>query len=1434
MHHEPSASTTTHLHEPLQHPHVPTEHRNALHEFARNVSWASCAPPPRNTSEAYDLLDRLHLDWRTFDFEFDYVTGKKKGPNQRSANKDKTRTGVYLRCTRETVQAIDIDRSSPQASELLRLLEGRCNFVAQTKKGIHLLFANDGSLPQGMQAECGIDIRSQNGSSQPDILFCAPARYNAYGSLIQYEWIVVPQSAPLPCPTEVVEFIRTLPRMKKQAKQPTTSLDPSMQHAVSCLGQASVIHNSQGIPTDAQRTLARSMLEGQTGTYTFHYNSGRDFQHKTVKFTVEHMPNADRAVLRTDDGHRYYLPPPSSNIAVTSIALEDAKDARQALLENICRKHSIPTAGVAGTKKRENGQEPQHYTAPRQCTALQLPHDIRIFHSPCTDSFPITSDAATKQKDSGFARDRAMDYFDHIIFFDGGCTRNPGAGGAGITIFHKSDGWSSHLERWIFSSSTTNNRMEFSSIGAGLKSALNNPGNVLLIGDSELTISILLDFKNTTDPYLTPLNAENRQLFQRIQDRVTVGHTAGHSTHKCYSDQPKGGNPADNPTNLARYFEEDLDPDKLFTVPALPMKKASRKAKTTHSRARDTTTPVELLSQEVPKSTEEFLNLVKKGARRTIPPFIWEMWSRTVKQYTMFAATCPREDFDRAITLLLLAPTRHLPRFARLRTIDHALTLGRLPLHNATTDSAGSVPANDNLKRIRRCERLAKDGFIKQAVRSLNPVRIADTADPFVLQQLQEKHPKRTQDIPPLPPLPLTFPHDQKHIIEKIEKAGNGVAPGFSGWSKELIRPAVKFDESIAADLAVIEAKIMDEWLSDSARELMTLGKLIALLKDSGANVLDSSPDVRPIVVGEFLDNLFGSLALDCTDKVIPRWQRGMDAKSGARLSYEDAQKWFMEGSTLLTLDNSNAFNSVYRKAIAERLVHNLATHERLTKYFRFRYLKPTTLITIGSDGIPRKILSEEGTSQGNTVAGYLYNLAQDPVLDRVASRQDKAGYMDDATLKFDDPGEALDLFPIIEAALRDIGLSLNRKKCELITHITPEISERASTLGIKLLDRNDPKVIAKILGAPVARAEAQSQWCTYRLARTKDMCELLKDHNFDARLALSLLRHVHLARAVYIAQCVPPEITSEAMRMFDDLTSSTFKTIFGDDIEDYFIEHHCGAGLTSMARCAPEIYRRAHSGAKPTCTINQFAAAQMGLPHDELRVAQALSATGYKAHTWMHFTPEVHFPSHLFVEAMRIRCNAPLDVEFCSCGENVQSHHHMMHCSHTHGYTWLHRHNECMACLAGVARRYGVTVMLEPTCYSDEDLRRPDGIFCLGPRSITNDLIITDPCAPSNISRATQHPGATAKKAAEEKCTKHAANVESLGHKFFATAFETYGHADSSVNAFLQTLATAVHKSLRKEFLREAWASLTSSIQAGNAKILDSALRAARAACIR
>ena len=340
-----------------------------------------------------------------------------------------------------------------------------------------------------------------------------------------------------------------------------------------------------------------------------------------------------------------------------------------------------------------------------------------------------------------------------------------------------------------------------------------------------------------------------------------------------------------------------------------------------------------------------------------------------------------------------------------------------------------------------------------------------------------------------------------------------------------------------------------------------------------------------------------------------------------------------------------------------------------------------------------------------------------------------------------------------------------------------------------------------------------------------------------DPQLAFTLLTMVHEPRAMYLAQCVEPEICAEAMQAFDAITLTSFRSVFGQDISPYWMEHPAGAGLYSMHRLRKTIHERVTTPGWRTSpgadSLTHVVLSELGPPKGQNELAHVHSATGHKSREWLYYRPGNHMQPHKFLDALRIRCRATHVPDMvCTCGIKIDAFpNHLLSCRDNRDYTWTHRHNEVLYEIARVSRMYGLTVVVEPRCYSSaEDKRRPDLTFCLGLRSVAADLTIVDATCPSHTAAGASEQGKVASDAAYEKIDKHTEAVTAFGHTFFPLAMETLGLVDHRATEMFRRIALELPAGhLRKHFLREVSYAMTTTAQAGNAAILDTARRRLR-----
>lgn len=117
----------------------------------------------------------------------------------------------------------------------------------------------------------------------------------------------------------------------------------------------------------------------------------------------------------------------------------------------------------------------------------------------------------------------------HILFFDGGSRGNPGPGGAGAVLVSTTKDATNPRVDWSASMSyaradTTNNRAEYWGVITGLREAQTRGWKVDVVGDSNLILRQLADYRPPRNKHLRPLYSEARQLADIVRVDVWQHH----------------------------------------------------------------------------------------------------------------------------------------------------------------------------------------------------------------------------------------------------------------------------------------------------------------------------------------------------------------------------------------------------------------------------------------------------------------------------------------------------------------------------------------------------------------------------------------------------------------------------------------------------------------------------------------------------------------------------------------------------------------------------------------------------------------------------------------------------------------------------------------------------------------------------------------------
>ena len=239
-------------------------------------------------------------------------------------------------------------------------------------------------------------------------------------------------------------------------------------------------------------------------------------------------------------------------------------------------------------------------------------------------------------------------------------------------------------------------------------------------------------------------------------------------------------------------------------------------------------------------------------------------------------------------------------------------------------------------------------------------------------------------------------------------------------------------------------------------------GNLTAIIKDRP----DSSPDVRPIAVGEALRRLVGKCLCQATKAKVADFfephQFGVACPLGAEKVIHNLRNcmdehWNTEDFVVFKFDMRNVFNLVSRQAILDECGVHLP---ELLPWASWCYGQHSILLhTMGT------ISSETGVQQGDPLGPFLFCLVLQKVVSAIAADSVcseplfHAWYLDDGAIA--GPRLAVEkALSIIQEMGPSLGLFVNPTKCELFSR------GDLSSFPFEMKRSNVPHL--EILGAPI------------------------------------------------------------------------------------------------------------------------------------------------------------------------------------------------------------------------------------------------------------------------------------------------------------------------------------------------------------------------------
>ncbi len=424
-----------------------------------------------------------------------------------------------------------------------------------------------------------------------------------------------------------------------------------------------------------------------------------------------------------------------------------------------------------------------------------------------------------------------------------------------------------------------------------------------------------------------------------------------------------------------------------------------------------------------------------------VPSALSQQW------YAALDRVCGRMIEDRysepSVKAFLLLPKvgmcKWLGKEARRNTKRVLRDYPLLPDDLADKLLSGSLPAppehnpDPDAARARAVKRLMLQGHLRKAARCLlsdGVLRLNEEG----LHTLRSLHPAPLDDSPPFSgqvPHPSLDCFTAELLQSTVRKLPGDSAAGPSGWTFHMVRESwdsvPKFRDALEG-LGMLMIRGGGDF---PARDWLCASRLVPIKKKPSG--------VRPIACGESITRVICRWALSAIspDAVLLPQQFGVGSPGGVEpVVWSAADVISSPGCHgLLSIDFSNAFNTVSRHRIAEAVRTHLPVLFSLVKLL---YHEPSPLLVRHEDGV-ETMHSATGVRQGDPLGPLLFSLAITPLVKRIkeewAVDQHVWAYLDDIFLEVRDQSAAESLVEHLgsEDVQRAYGLRVNAAKCKFV-----------------------------------------------------------------------------------------------------------------------------------------------------------------------------------------------------------------------------------------------------------------------------------------------------------------------------------------------------------------------------------------------------------------
>jgi len=649
---------------------------------------------------------------------------------------------------------------------------------------------------------------------------------------------------------------------------------------------------------------------------------------------------------------------------------------------------------------------------------------------------------------------------------------------------------------------------------------------------------------------------------------------------------------------------------------------------------------------------------------------------------------------------------------------------------------------------------------------------------------------------------------------------------------------------------------------------------LLAIRKKTGG--------VRPIAVGYVWRRLTAKVACchvkEASATILAPRQLGFGIKGGAEAAVRAARRYvenMNQEQVFVKIDFKNAFNTLRRDSIIEAIA------------MYFPELLAFTQSTFGQDSVLQfgefNLQSAEGAQQGDPLGPFYFCLAFKSLLESLQSEL-VIGFLDDVAIGGDAECVMKD-FIHMETAAKQLGLELNRDKCEIVGPSDDTRSLFASH-GIHLPETNPAAAI--LLGAPLLAGlnlDGVLEIKRQELQRLSKRLELMPSHD-----SLYLLRNVLTApRLMYLLRTAPCT-GSPALPAFDAVLRESLSTTLNIDLDDdrwtqaSLPVRWGGLGIRSVVSLAPSAYLASAAStveltssllptrlrdvvdsgiaiamstwtklassstivsADPSPPVTQVqrvwdnrccqvqADLLLHSAHDAVDRARLLASRASGSGDWLGALPLSSIGLKMDNATVRIavglRLGAPVvRAHKCVCGSMVaMDGHHGLSCRH--GFGRHSRHNEVNDILCRALNSINAYATREPNSLCGDSQKRPDGVTLIPwrrGRCVAWDATCPNTFAQAYVQASSMQSGSAAAGAELKKQQKY--NDISAGIDFVPVAVETSGVWGEQAMVFVseigRRIAAATHDPRSTSFLRQR---ISVAVQRGNAACINGTLHA-------